>query len=173
MRVTLFMAVSVNGMIATEGGGEDFLSDENWKTFASLVEEFGNFIVGSRTYEAVSKWGENYSLDDFPNAKKIVVSDSQKYKLKDGYQLAGSPKHALDLLTDAGFGKGLLAGGSNLNASFASEHLINEIILNIEPVLIGRGIPLLKSTDFQLQLDLIESTKIAGGIAQLHYRVMK
>lgn len=50
------MAMSVNGFIATEKGDEDFLSQENWGKFRQLAEEFGNFVVGRKTYEAVKAW---------------------------------------------------------------------------------------------------------------------
>ena len=32
------MAMSLNGMIASKSGNEDFLSDTNWKSFGELVK---------------------------------------------------------------------------------------------------------------------------------------
>lgn len=165
------MAMSVNGMIATPDGQEEFLSDENWQTFAQLVNEFGNFIVGRGTYEAVKNWGAGYGFDDFTEAYKIVVSDNPAYPLDPGYELASSPEEALNLLAKAGFEKALLGGGSTNNASFARAGLIDEVILNIEPVVVGKGIPVFKPEDFQLSLELLATKKIEPGILQLHYQV--
>ena len=57
MKTTLFMAMSLNGIIAKEDGNEDFLSHKNWETFSELVNTFGNFVVGRKTHEAVKKMG--------------------------------------------------------------------------------------------------------------------
>lgn len=173
MKVTLFMAISVNGIIAREDGSEDFLSEENWQTFSGLVEEFGNFIVGSRTYEAVKKWDEGYGFDDFPEAQRVVISDNQKYELDAGYSLATSPQEAISHLAKAGFERALLTGGAMNNSSFAKENLINEVILNIEPVVIGKGIPLFRPAVFDLPLELVETKPIGAGVVQLRYNVRK
>lgn len=167
------MAMSVNGMIAAQDGNEDFLSHEHWKTFGSLVKEFGNFIVGSRTYEAVNSWNENYGFDDFQDVKKIIVSDNSSYELKDGYDLALSPRDAISVLEKAGFEKALVSGGSVLNTSFASENVIDEVILNVEPAVLAKGVPLFQPSEFQLQMELVDSQKLDDGIVQLHYRVVK
>ena len=53
MEVVLYMAMSVNGMIADESCNEDFLSDVNWKTLIDLSEKYGGFIIGRKTYDAV------------------------------------------------------------------------------------------------------------------------
>lgn len=171
MHTTLFMAMSVNGVIATPDGQEEFLSDENWRTFSSLAREFSNFIVGRRTYEAVKNWGEGYGFDDFPEAHKVVVSDDPAYKLDPGYVLVGSPQEALGSLEKAGFERALLAGGSTTNSSFAKAGLVDEIILNVEPVVVGKGISVFGSEDFQMPLELLETKKIEPGILQLHYQV--
>ena len=36
----------------------------------------------------------------------------------------------------------VVTGGSKMNSSFAKSGLIDEVILNVEPVIIGEGIPL-------------------------------
>lgn len=55
MKVTLFMAMSLNGIIARKNGDEDFLSSNNWNSFSELVKTFKNFIIGRKTFEAVKK----------------------------------------------------------------------------------------------------------------------
>ena len=171
MKVTLFMAISLNGMIAREDGSEDFLSYKNWETFSGFVEEYKNFIVGSRTYEMVKNWDEDYGFHDFPNATKIVVSNDPEYSLDQGFVLASSPEDALGIMKQRGFEHILLTGGAANNASFAQTGLIDEIIFNINPVVIGSGISLFKPADFQLELELTESKEISGGIVQLKYLV--
>ncbi len=173
MKVTLFTAMSLNGIIARKNGDEDFLSNDNWNSFSDLVNSFQNFIVGRKTFEAVKNWNEGYDFDDFKAAKKIVVSGDHNYKLDGGYFLALNPKKALEILKGKGFNRVLIAGGSGLNSSFAKANLIDEVILNVESVIIGEGIPLFLSNDFELNLKLVDVKKISNSIVQLHYKVTK
>jgi dihydrofolate reductase len=173
MKVTLFMTMSLNGIIGRKNGDEDFLSHYNWNSFSELVKSFQNFIIGRKTFEAVKKWNEGYNFDDFKDAKKVVVSGDQNYKLDEGYILASNPKEALEILKENGFNNILITGGSGLNSSFAKLNLIDEVILNVEPVVIGEGIPLFSSNDFDLKLKLVDVKTIPNNIIQVHYKVTK
>ena len=173
MKVTLFMAMSLNGIIARKNGDEDFLSHDNWNSFSELVKSFQNFIIGRKTFEAVKKWNDGYNFDDFKDAVKVVVSSDQNYKLDDGHRLASNPKEALEILKENEFNNVLITGGAGLNSSFAKANLIDEVILNVESVIIGEGIPLFSSNDFDLKLKLVDIKKLPNDIVQLHYKVTK
>ena len=99
MKTTLYMAMSANGIIATETGDEEFLSHENWEKFCELARELGNFVVGRKTYEAVKKWNGGYNFDDLIGIEKIIISQDQNFKLDEGYTLASSPQDALAKLS--------------------------------------------------------------------------
>ena len=105
--------------------------------------------------------------------EKIIISQDQNFKLDEGYTLAGSPADALTKLSQKGFKKALVTGGANINSAFAKANLLDEIILNIEPVFVGKGIPLFAPEDFELKQKLISSEKSAGGILTLGYNVLK
>ena len=173
MKTTLYMAISANGIIATETGDEEFLSHENWEKFCELAREFGNFIVGRKTYEAVKKWDGGYNFDDLVGIEKIIISQDQNFKLDEGYTLANSPQDALAKLFKKGFEKALITGGANINSAFAKANLLDEIILNVEPVLVGRGIQLFAPQDFELNLHFISSDRSDKGITTLIYSVLK
>ena len=173
MKVLLFMAMSANGYIARKNGEEDFLSHKNWDTFSRLAEKYHNIIVGRKTYEIVKNWNEDYGFDDFDKATKIVLSKSN-YALPEGYNIARSPLEALDKVKKAGFDTALVIGGSTINSTFAKEKLLDEIILNVEPIVIGAGIPLFASGEFEMKLKLVNEKVLEdSGIIQLHYLVEK
>lgn len=65
-----------------------------------------------------------------------------------------------------------LIGGGELNGSLASMSLIDEIILDIEPVTLGAGKTLFGGHNIQLNLQLIGSKQIGLNTVQNHYRVM-
>jgi len=170
MNVTLYMAMSLNGSIAEKNGSEDFLSPAHWGKFCRLAQEYGNFIVGRKTYEAVKNWNEGFGFDDLKGIKKIIISQNEHYKLDEGYTLATSPKDALAAIKD--FESVLVTGGSTINTAFLREDLLDDIILNMEPALIGKGIPLFAEDDFSKKLDFVSSEE-TKGIVTLHYRVVK
>ena len=165
------MAISANGIIATETGDEEFLSHGNWEKFCELARKFGNFIVGRKTYEAVKKWDGGYNFDDLVGVEKVVISQDQSFKLDKGYTLASSPQDALAKLSR--FENVLVIGGANINSAFAKANLLDEIILNVEPVFVGKGIPLFAPQDFEIKAKLISADKVEGGIVTLMYEVLK
>jgi dihydrofolate reductase len=172
MKVTLFMAMSLNGVIAGEDGSEDFLSEENWwESFLGLLNKTACVVWGRKTQEVVSLWEPKYH-ESIKDILKVVVSKSE-VDLPEGYILAKTPRNALDILEEKGFHEVLLSGGSTLNSAFIKEGLIDGVILNIEPVLIGKGIPLFNPDDFEVKLEHLDTKKVNEGILQLRYRVVK
>jgi dihydrofolate reductase len=173
MRVTLFMAFSVNGYIASEDGSEDFLSHANWNEFVRLAERSGCFIVGRRTYEIVKKlYPASYNFDTV-NARRIVVSSKPAPKSAKGYIFVRSPEAAIGKARELGFKEVLLSGGSTLNGSFMKKGLIDKIIFDIEPVAVRSGISVFSKADMLTRrLKLIRIRKLEKGIVQLHYAVI-
>ncbi|MEK6882154.1 MAG: dihydrofolate reductase family protein, partial [Nanoarchaeota archaeon] len=96
MKVILFMAMSINGIIAREYGSEDFFSDRNWEEFVKIAEDKKCIIVGRKTYELVSRW-KKYNFDSLKNVKKIIVSSKNPPLQKKDYFYTNSPKEAIKL----------------------------------------------------------------------------
>jgi dihydrofolate reductase len=166
------MAISLNGIIARENNKEDFFSDDNWITFVELCSKSGCMIWGRKTYEVVRGWEKEYS-ESISDIKKVIISSDKNFIIKEGYIKATSPKDALNLLSKQGFKEVILSGGSRLNTSFAKEGLIDEIILNVNSIVVGKGIPLFSPEEFDLKLELMETKKIKNNLIQLRYKVEK
>ncbi|MFH1601892.1 MAG: dihydrofolate reductase [Candidatus Shapirobacteria bacterium] len=171
MKVILTMAISANGIIASKTGSEDFLSHTNWIQFVKLAKRIGCFMWGRKTYEAVSKWDGNY-LKDLEKTKKIIISRSN-IDLKEGFELAHSPEEALEILERTGFKEAIITGGATINSEFAKRDLIDEVILDVNPSILGNGIPVFQPDDFELKLEFIGAEKITDGIVELRYEVKK
>ena len=60
-----------------------------------------------------------------------------------------------------------------MNTAFARAGLIDQVIINVESVVVGRGIPLFAPEGFDLRLKLIEMKRMREEIVQLHYEVRK
>lgn len=172
MKIILFMAMSLNGIIADKSGSEDFLSDANWEFFKELAKKYNCFIVGRKTYEAVQKWPD-YNFNDIDAKLKIVISSDKSLELKPPFLLADSPKDAIKKAIALNLESAILTGGGTINSAFLAENLIDEVIVNIEPVILGGGIPIFREGELEKRLSLIETVKIAGDILQLRYKVKK
>lgn len=172
MKVILYMAISVNGIIARENNEEDFLSHENWDTFVELAHKTGCIIWGRKTHEVVKTWEEKYQKE-IKNVRKIVVSSNSNLEMEEGYERVASPDDAVKKLSEEGFKEVILSGGARLNTSFAKAGLIDEVILNVDSVIVGKGIPLFSPEDFDLKLKLLETKKLNDSLVQLHYHVLK
>ena len=106
-------------------------------------------------------------------AIKIVVTRNTEFKAPDGWKVASSPDDAMVKVRDAGIKQVILAGGGKLNASFAEQGLIDEVILNIEPVLVGEGRNIFAEKVFDINLRLLNTKKLDADIVQLRYVVEK
>lgn len=165
------MAMSANGIIARENNEEDFLSHDNWKTLVDLIHRAGCLIWGAKTYGLVRQWGKEY-WEDIKDVRKIIVSH-ESIELEEGFILACSPEDALERAKSEGFNEVILSGGSTLNASFAKAGLIDEVIFNVEPIIVGKGISVFAKDDFEFRLELQGMKKLENGILQIHYKVKK
>lgn len=173
MKVILFMSMALNGIIARNDDREDFLSDRNWKEFCRLAKDAGCFVVGRRTYEVVRSLYKDYDFDDV-EADRIIVTKNAKFCLPvEGYIVASSPQDAIKKARSRGHKKLMLTGGSTLNSAFMKSNLVDEIILDIEPAVLGRGVRLFAEDDFYKRLKLLGAKRLPEGIIQLHYNVMR
>ena len=168
MKVILYMAISLNGMIAKSDDDTGWISKEEWDSYSLAVRTAGNLIVGHRTYNILTKQPE---FSEFKDVKLIIVAQDDFQTLAQNHLVAHSPKEALKLLSD--FEKVVVAGGSTLNASFVEENLIDEIFIDIEPIILGQGIPLFRDKNFERNLKLVSQKKISDNEIQLHYEVLK
>ena len=173
MHVTLFMAISLNGIVADESGSEDFISDANWDVFCELAREKGGLIIGRKTLEAVKTWGTDYSFEVLDDIPRVVMTASGSNKIGPNYIIASSPQDALEKLSERGLRSVLVGGGPTVNSSFLKEGLVDEIIFNIEPVLVGKGKSVFAPEDFQTNLKFDSMKELADGIIQVRYKVKR
>jgi len=165
------MGISVNAYIAKEDGDSEWTSKEDLKGFYEQSKNAGNIIMGRNTYLAASKSG----YFPFPDVLNVIVSH-QKIKNKWGDKVLitkKSPKEIIKILEQKGFTTAFLAGGGQLNASFAKENLIDEIYFDVEPLVFGKGIKVFAEEDFEFELKLLETKKLNPNTIQLHYKVLK
>ncbi len=172
MKVVLYMAITANGYIARENGDTPW-SGEEFKAYYDFVKVKGNVVVGLRTYELMN---ESDEFEKAGNPLVIVVSDKNN-GVRDGKDskaiFVSSLQEAVEVLKKKDFEEIVVGGGGTLNAGFLKEGLIDEIILDIEPLIFGKGIKLFKDTDAEAKLELVETSKLSANTIHLRYKVKK
>src|SRR5215203_3110695 len=66
-----------------------------------------------------------------------------------------------------------LLGGGEIVSVLLNAGLVDEIILSIHPIILGRGIPLLRNIQKEVNLKLENSLSFESGLTQLCYKVLK
>jgi dihydrofolate reductase len=171
-KVTFGVANSLDNFIARKDHAVDWLlwgeeassvTREFWKTIDTVV-------MGRKTYEVGLKLGTT----SYPGVKNYVFSRTMRK----------SPDARVDFVSEdaAEFvrklkneeGKGIcVMGGGELARSLFEDNLIDEIDLNIHPVLLGSGIPLFLPMGCQLNLELLECKAFKNGCVLVRYRVKR
>lgn len=168
MKVILYMAITVNGYIAKEDDDTDWITELEWNSYSATIRRAGCLIIGHRTYDILTKQPEYKELGKV----KIVVVSSKNFKtIAPNHLTAKNPKAALRLLTD--FKEVVVAGGGILNSTFMKESLVDEIYLDVEPIILGKGVKLFDNSDFETRLELIETKKLSEDEIQFRYKVQK
>ena len=170
MNIILNMSMSLNGMAARENDSTDFLAHGEWLLFVELARQTGAIVWGRKTHEIIRSYGEQ-ALHSFDGLVRIVISHNPHLFLEPDWQVATSPQQALALLTTLGQTQALLGGGASLNTAFARASLINEIVVNIDSVIVGCGVPLFAPETFDLRLHLLEMKQVHDEVVQLRYQV--
>lgn len=168
MNVILYMAMSVNGMIANTDDTTKWISKEEWDSYSAAVRKAGCLVVGRRTYNILTKQPE---FSEFKEVKIVAVSTSSIKTVADHHEIVTSPKAALELLKE--YPEVIIAGGGRLNASFLAEDLVDELYIDIEPIILYEGIPLLHGQTVERRLELLSQKQITLHELQLHYKVIR
>jgi len=166
------VAVTLDGFIAhTNHTVHGFVEEGEHVTdyFASLKNDYEIVLMGRRTYEFGFQFGVT---NPYPWLRQYVISRSMEK----------SPDANVELVSENIFefvselkredGKDIyLCGGANLAASLLEEGLIDEIVVKLNPVVFGMGIPLFSETTQQAALELSSSKVYENGVILLNYRV--
>src|SRR5687768_9357969 len=165
-KVTLGLANSLDNFIARKDGGSDWLhwTNEVAEMSAKFMKTVDVLVMGRKTYEVMLASGET----SYPGATNYVFTRSAKKAAALRKRLAKKkPAKNVEIVSEdaAAFvgklktkkGKGIVIfGGGELAKSLFEADLIDEIVLNVHPVILGSGVPLFPEIERQINLELFE-----------------
>ncbi|MBA4304669.1 MAG: dihydrofolate reductase [Sphingobacteriaceae bacterium] len=170
--VKTFIATSLDGYVAGEQGELDFLeaaaAENEDYGYADWMAQVGTVLVGRKSYDKVLSFGEPFAYE----AKDCVVWTRQAIESR-----AAVSTHSGDLapliarLRAEGKGHVYADGGGELIRQLLREGLIDEMVISVLPVLLGKGTSLFAGLGSMVQLELLEEKRFPK-LLQLRYKVV-
>lgn len=172
-KITVEMACSINGLIATEDGSEDFLSYRGWEIMLEFLKEYDVLIWGRKTWDNIMSWGDSY-LEDLKHINIIILSTSSNAENNfSNVKYCSSVDECLKLCEELNYEKLFISGGATVNNAFMEKNIVDNIILNYNPFVLNKGIPIFAGDYFENKLKLEKIVNEKDDIVQVHYSVIK
>lgn len=170
-QVSYHVAVSVDGFIAEPDGGfaAFAMEGDHVEDYQKALRGAGTIIMGRRTYQVALDVGVD---DPYPWVPTLVFSRSMQRSLRPNVQVVTSEmrERVASLRAQAGSGV-CLVGGAHVAAQLLSARLIDEIVLKINPFVMGAGIRLFEGPLGLTRLEHRSSKVFSSGIVVSTYRV--
>ena len=133
-KVLAYIASSLDGYIARENGGIDWLPETAESGYGAFYNSIDTVIMGKTTYDQVLTFGE-YPYKD---KKSFVFTRSIQNKEENTEFVSDVEKFVKDGFPGAGENIWLV-GGAKIIASFLNQRAVDEIIISVIPILLGKG----------------------------------
>ena len=174
MKVIMIAVSSLNGKI-TKGRDPNiysWTSKEDTSIFLSEIEKHDLIVMGNKTYKA-AKSKIKLKKDKL---RVVLTRTPEKYasQTKKGTLefTSESPKQLVKRFGKYGYKKMLVVGGSSINSLFLKSSLVDELYLTIEPLIFGKGTPLIDGPGIDINLKLVSCEKLnSPGTLLLKYTV--
>ena len=165
-------ACSLDGFITGPGESIDWLrmSDDvgaiikqSWAGVDAMLMgrktwEFGRKMGGGPATKGIASYVFSRTLTEAPKGVELVRGDAAEFVR----ELKARPG-----------GDIILMGGAELGTALIEAGLVDEIGLNVHPLLLGGGTPLFRALGGRVELELIEARAIAADCVLVRYRVAK
>ena len=170
MRSSVFCATSLDGYIARENDGLDWLPADGGEPhgFVEFMASVEALVMGRRTYEVVA------AFDEWPYGDKPVIvlsTTMSELMVPDGVVselMNGTPREIVDRLAARGFEHLYIDGGVTIQR-FLRVGLIQRMTITRIPVLLGSGIPLFGDLPHDVRFEHVNTRSFPSGMVQSEY----
>jgi len=171
MKVVYYLAVSLDGFIADEDGGVDWLDelaiDHENTGYDTFYADIDGLIMGRATYDFVHNYGQ-WPYGDQPT----WVCTTRELSTLEGCNLqqGNDPRSAIANASSMGLNSVWVVGGGVLASALLTNGLLSHISVSVMPIILGRGIKIFDQLPNHVQLIQEHSTPMSG-FTQIEYRV--
>ncbi len=182
--ITYGGAVSLDGFLAGADGSIDWLhfSPDVQRVMVDYWKSVDTILMGRKTY-AVAAAQSGGAKSGATSRKRRAVREPAMRTYVFSRTLEAIDQPGVELVrTDAAAfvrdlkarpGKDIcLMGGGELAQSLLAAGLVDEVGLNIHPVLLGTGVPVFRDPGQRVKLTLTECRTLDGGCVLANYRVV-
>lgn len=183
-KLILHMHASLDGYVATPDGSMRWIRLEEalFDDVGRLTATADTALYGRVTYDMMAAYWPN--AGEKPNATrheinhgrwansvtKIVISTTLTESAWAGTQFLSENIPETIAQLKAQPGKNILMLGSPSTArAFMQWGLVDELQINVNPIVLGGGIPFFPTLSAPLDLELVDSKPYACGVVGLHY----
>jgi dihydrofolate reductase len=174
LKISAFIAASIDGFIARPDGGLDWLPTETDVDggdfgYQDFLESVDTVVMGRHTYEKVLSFDVGWPFE----GKRVAILSSKAPNIPKPLAgrlswLAGEPHRIVAQLAADGARHIYVDGGTTIQA-FLRARLIQRLTLTRVPVLLGEGIPLFGRVAHDLPLEHLRTVTYANGMVQSEY----
>ena len=166
---------SIDGFIKGPGGEIDWIpyDEEHYKDLARQWAGVDAMFHGRITYEEVVNMQAGKgkkTKDPFAHMKHYVFSNTLT-TVADGYiQVKGDIKKEVEAIKSLPGKNIAVFGGGKLLSSLLNHQLVDELVLVICPLLLGKGIPFFPDINQRSYFTLKEVKSYSSGLVDLVYQ---
>jgi len=176
------MHISFDGFASGPTGEMDWITmdQEIFEYVSQYISKGGTGVYGPKTFQMMEGYWpgmlENPESSDleikhakwYQSAKKIVCSRTLKHLENKEAHLVSNLEEDIKKLKQQSEKDLMVFGSPHLTQSLARLDLVDEYIINVNPVLIGGGIRMFDELP-RTKLKLVSATKFNSGVVGFHY----
>jgi dihydrofolate reductase len=181
MKTQYYTATSLDGFIATEDDSLDWLfplGDINDTGYLDFIAQVGALAMGSTTYEWILRHADKVADEtgsSWPYTQPVWVFTHRKLPTVERADIRfvrGSVAEVHAEMVKAAGGKNVwVVGGGDLAGQFHDAGLLDEAIVQVASVTLGKGKPLFPRRVTSPPWQLLSVRHIGPGFAELRYQL--
>lgn len=172
-KVQFYGAISIDGYLATKDNRLDWLFQTpgaNDAPTEAFMQQVDTAIMGRHTYEYTMEQTTDQLINPYNPATRNIVMTSRPQPGDERTQFTNSP--VADIVQDLRLAPGRniwIVGGAGVLMPLLAADLIDDLYIQIAPIILGTGIPLFTAVAHQQRFELV-ATNHYDQLAEVHFQ---
>ncbi|WP_163103195.1 dihydrofolate reductase family protein [Peribacillus alkalitolerans] len=177
-RLTYNVAITLDNFIADKDGKADasiFLYEgDHVKDFLSEISQYDAVLMGGKTYEYGFQFGlKPGETSVYKGLKHYIFSNSLDFESNEDVELVkGNAVDFIKKLKQRESSNLWLSGGGKLAGTLIEHKLIDQLVLKINPIMVGIGLPLFSNLSIPIKLELVDLKQFDSGVIKPTYNII-